>query len=386
MPFLSPLFTRLSSLAIGALLGLASPLVHAQDGISRNQILIGQSITLQAGKNDYGMAVQEGVATYLNAVNAQGGVNGRKLVVKTLDDNNSSDQAGKNARTLVQDDKVFLLFGSIEGGPSTAVMKVATELKVPFIGPMAGSPTLRRPHQPDVFPVRAEHLEEFKALMAYSQRTGGSKIAFVRSDSENGLQHLENVKKLCKEMGMELALDLPFKSDISDAQIDEMVTRIAAASPHLVFNHGGIGMYERLIKRARARGLNTTFSGVNSGSTQLAKHLGDLGLGMVFSQVMPSPWERKTEVAREYQDAYRKFKPGAEFSYGSLEGYMTAKVLVAALRLAGPNPTRSSLVQGLEAAGSVDIHGLKAVYQKGSHAGLSLVDLSIVDRYGKFRH
>ena len=56
------------------------------------------------------------------------------------------------------------------GGPSTAVAEVATELKVPFFGPMAGSPTLRRPHLAYVFPVRAEHREEFRALMAWGRR------------------------------------------------------------------------------------------------------------------------------------------------------------------------------------------------------------------------
>jgi ABC-type branched-subunit amino acid transport system substrate-binding protein len=358
----------------------------AEVGISTSQILLGQSITLQSGKNDYGVAVQDGIAAYLSGVNGQGGINGRQVMVKTLDDNNSADQAKANAKQLVEQNKVFLLFGSIEGGPSLAVMSVANDFKVPFFGPMAGAPTLRRPYQDLVFPVRAEHRDEFKAMMAQSKRVGGTRVAFVRSDSENGMQHLENVKLLCKELGMDLVLDLPFKSDISDAQLDDMVARLAAAKPQLVFNHGDIGMYERLIRKARAAGLTTPFNAVNSGSAQLASHLGDLALGMIFSQVVPSPWERKTEVTREYQDALRRLKPGAEFSYGSLEGYITAKALVAALRLAGPNPTHSSFMQGLHAAGSLDINGLTAVYQKGDHAGLSLVDLSIVGKYGKFRH
>jgi branched-chain amino acid transport system substrate-binding protein len=59
---------------------------------------------------------------------------------------------------------------------------------------------------------------------------------------------------------------------------------------------------------------------------------------------------------------------------------------VAALRAAGPNPTRESFVQGLHAAGSLDLNGLRASYQSGNHAGLPLVDLAIVTREGKFRH
>ena len=367
-------------------LALTAPWARAEDGVTARQLLIGQNITLQGGKNDYGVAVSEGIASHLGVINAQGGVNGRQIVLKVLDDDNNSANAEANARQLITQHKAFVLFGSIEGGPSSAVMKAAVDLGVPFFGPMAGTPTFRRPYQPLVFPVRAEHREEFRALLAYTQQTGGSRIAFFRSDSETGLMHLENVRLLCKEMGMELALDMPFKSDISDAQLDAYVQRLVEINPHCVFNHGGIGVYERLIRKAKTKITRNVFCGVNSGSAQLAQHLGELAHGMVFSQVVPSPWERKAAIAREYREVCARAHPGKDFSYGSLEGYITAKALVAALRLAGGNPTRASFVAGLHAAGSLDINGLRAVYKPGAHDGLSLVDLSIVSSDGRFRH
>lgn len=379
-------FPRLGLAMAIPLLALSLSSAHAEPGVSAKQLLIGQTITLQGGKNDYGMAVQDGISAYLQTVNAKGGVLGRQVQLKTLDDDNKPAQAEANARTLVEQDKVFLLFGSIEGGPSTAVMKAAVDLAVPFFGPMAGSPTLRRPYQPMVFPVRAEHREEFKALMQYSKNTGGSKVAFVRSDSETGLQHLANVKLLCQELGMELVADLPFKSDISDTQLDAMVTRLQGAGAHVVINHGGSGMYEKLIRKAKTAGVRSAFSAVNSGSAQLAKHLGPLAHGMVFAQVVPSPWERKTAITREYQDVFSKFKPDSDFSYGSLEGYITAKALVAALQLAGTEPTRERFVKALHTAGSLDLNGLRATYTPTLHTGLGLVDLSIVNSQGKFRH
>ena len=366
-------------------LALALSWAMAADGVTKNQLLIGQNITLQGGKNDYGMAVQDGIQAYLNLINSRGGVNGRQVVLKTLDDDNKSSQAEANARQLVEQDKVFILFGSIEGGPSTAVMKAAIDLKVPFFGPIAGSPTLRRPHQPLVFPVRAEHREEFRALLAYGKSIGATRVGFMRADSETGLQHLTNVKLLCQELGMELVADLPFKSDVADAQIDQMVGQLEKGRAQIVFNHGSPGVYEKLIRKSRAQGLPTSFYAVNSGSAQMAKHLGPLAHGMVFTQVVPSPWERKTAITREYQEELARQKPGREFSYGSLEGYVTAKALVAALRLAGPEPTRESFLAGLSNA-SLDLNGLRAVYSREQHTGLNFVDLSIVTREGTFRH
>ncbi len=383
---LSLSFLRLHRLLCGPLLLLAAAGPSLAQGVSPRQILIGQSITLQGGKNEYGMAVMDGIHVQLLEANAQGGVNGRQIVLKTLDDDNKTSQAEANARSLIERDKVFVLFGAIEGGPSNAVMGITNQLQVPFFGPMAGSPTLRRPHQPLVFPVRAEHREEFRVLLDYVRNTGGKRVAFFRADSEVGLQHLENFQRICQELGLELALDLPFKSDISDEQLTAMARRIAAANLQGVVNHGSAGVYEKLIRQTRALGSPTPFMGVNSGSTQLARHLGELAQGMLFSQVVPSPWERKTELTRSYQDAFKRHRPGVDFSYGSLEGYMTAKALVTALRLAGPQPTRESFVQGVERAGALDLHGLRALYQPGDHAGLKLVDLALYGRDNRFRH
>jgi branched-chain amino acid transport system substrate-binding protein len=378
---------RQASGLLTACLLLITSWAAATEGVTPSQILVGQSITLQGGKNEYGAAVLSGVQTYLDAVNKRGGVNGRKILLKTLDDDNSTDKARANALQLVAQEKVMVLFGSIEGGPSNAVSKVAAENKVPFFGPMAGAPTLRRPHQPLVFPVRAEHRDEFRALLDYARKTGNTRVAFFRADSEIGLQHLENVRIACRDLGMELVADLPFKSDITEAQLDQAAARIDASNAQVVINHGSASLYERLIRKAKARGVRASFSAVNSGSAQLAASLGELAHGMVFAQVVPSPWERKSAITREYQEEFARHKPGQQFSYGSLEGYITAKALVAALRLAGPKPTRESFVRGLYGAGSVDVsEGLRATYAPGEHTGLTLVDLAIVTREGKFRH
>ncbi|CAM3420080.1 ABC transporter substrate-binding protein [Polaromonas hydrogenivorans] len=374
----------LAGLIASATLFAGAP-VQAVDGVTARQLLIGQSITLEGGKNDYGTAVLAGMQTYLSAVNARGGVNGRQVVLKTLDDDNKSAKAETNARQLVEKDKVFALFGSIEGGPSVAVMKAANELKVPFFGPMAGSPTLRRPYQPLVFPVRAEHREEFFALLSHAHSLGMRKVAFLRSDSETGEQHLANVRLICQRLGMTLVADLPFKSDITDAQLGSMVTQLEQAGAQMVFNHGGVGIYEKLIRKAKDKAMQTAFYAVNSASAQLVKRLGELSHGMVFTQVVPSPWERKSAITREYQTEFARFMPGQEFSYGSLEGYVTAKALVAALRLAGTSPSREGFVTALEGT-TLDLNGLRASYDSSNHQGLAFVDISMVTRESKFRH
>jgi branched-chain amino acid transport system substrate-binding protein len=372
---------------LGAAFGATLPssrIRAAEVGVTPTEVIIGQNITLQAGKNAYGNAARDGIAMHLEAVNAAGGVNGRTLVLRTLDDDNTAANAEANARRLVAEG-AFILFGSIEGGPSTAVAKVAEESQVPFFGPMAGSPTLRRPHSPMVFPVRAEHREEFRALMDWGKRTGLKSVGFFHADGEVGRQHLENVRRLTQEMGMTLRLPMPFKSDMSDAAADEMAAALAQAAPDMVFNHGSAGPYGRLIVRARRLGVKAAFMAVNSGSTQLAAGLGPLAHGMVFAQVVPSPIERKHELSREYQAALQRSRPGAPSSYGGLEGYITAKALVAALRAAGRGPTRASFIQALYRT-KFDLGGLGLRYAPGAHDGSSFVDLSLYSRENRFIH
>jgi ABC-type branched-subunit amino acid transport system substrate-binding protein len=81
----------------------------------------------------------------------------------------------------------------------------------------------------------------------------------------------------------------------------------------------------------------------------------------------------------------RRSNASGEFSYGGLEGYLTAKALVMGLRAAGRDPTRASLVRALEAA-SFDLGGVKVSYGPGEHQGSRFVDLSMVGRDGSFIH
>jgi ABC-type branched-subunit amino acid transport system substrate-binding protein len=373
---------RLLRAAGAATLGVPHRVRAADPGLSAGGILVGQSIALQGGKNAYAAEAQAGIRCLLDESNRNGGVNGRRIVLRTLDDENDAAKAEAHARKLVGEG-AFLLFGSLEGGPSTAVMKAAVDGGVPLFGPMAGSPGLRRPAQPLVFPVRAEHRDEFRELIEHGRRTGLERVMLFHADTAVGREHLANVEKLAAAAGMGFGGGLPFKGDIDDAQLDALLAGVARAAADLVINHGSPSVYERLIRRARAAGSRAAFWGVNSGSTPLARALGPLAHGMVFSQIVPNPQSGKTALVREYQQIFARAQPGMAFGYGSLEGYLTAKALVAALRAAGRDLSRAALLRAL-AKFEVDMGGLTLRYRRGEHTGSSFVDLAMVGGSGRF--
>jgi branched-chain amino acid transport system substrate-binding protein len=234
-----------------------------------------------------------------------------------------------------------------------------------------------------VFPVRAEHREEFRALIGWARGIGLSRLALLHSDSDVGRAHLANTQQLCTEAGLQLAYGVPLKGDIDAAGLQQIVQRLQREPVQFMFNHGSAATYGRLIVQARQAGVGTTFMGINSGSTELAKALGPAARGMVFAQVMPNPWSRRTALVRDYQQTFRRQDGARALSYASLEGHATARALESALRLAGPSLTRARLIQVLEAA-DIDLGGLSLRYRPGEHEGARFVDLAIVTREGGF--
>jgi len=101
--------------AVLAVVTTAGAAIAAEPGVSSTEIVIGNTITLQGGKNAYGTAAHTGMKLYFDALNAAGGVNGRRIVLRTLDDDNKTATAESNARKLVQE-RAFILFAPVERG------------------------------------------------------------------------------------------------------------------------------------------------------------------------------------------------------------------------------------------------------------------------------
>src|SRR5260221_14711961 len=96
-----------------AVLALASAHVAVAQGVSDSQVLLGQSVALTGPAQQLGLDMQLGATLYFNQVNARGGVHGRKIVLKTLDDGYESARAAENTKKLINSDKVFALFGYV---------------------------------------------------------------------------------------------------------------------------------------------------------------------------------------------------------------------------------------------------------------------------------
>jgi len=357
--------------------------VAAGAGAQGVPILIGQTIALTGGPSEHGKAVLAGASAYLDKVNAGGGVAGRRIVLKTLDDAGDSKRAAENTARLADEDKVIAVFGGIEGGPCVASMKVATEKKVPLVACMAGSPELRDPFQRYTFPVRAAHFDEFARLIDTARTYGRTRIAFLYSDSDTGRQHLANVRKLLAARGLELGLPVPLAGAFEPAKI---AAALQSARIQAMFNHGSYAQYAAVIQETKKLGLDVQFLAVNSGAQQMVRSLGQDAPGLIFTQIVPYPWRSVPAVVKEFHEALKARTPGPEISFSALEGFISAKVLVEALRRAPPGRPldREALLAALETMHSYDAGGLEVSFTPRAHRGAEFVDTVVVARDGRF--
>ena len=103
---------------------------HAADpGVTSNSILIGQSAAFSGPAMELGAEMRAGALAYFQAINAAGGVNGRKIELRSLDDGYEPDRAAANTKKLI-DDGVFLLFGYVGTPTSNASKPIFTAAKV----------------------------------------------------------------------------------------------------------------------------------------------------------------------------------------------------------------------------------------------------------------
>jgi ABC-type branched-subunit amino acid transport system substrate-binding protein len=327
--------------------------------------------------------MQLGMQTYFNAVNAQGGVHGRTIKLLTRDDGYEPEKAAAAVKALIREDKVFALAGSVGTPTGLAALPILTEEQVPLVGMFTGAQALREPFNRQVFHVRASYFDETERIVQHLTTLGVKKIAVFYQNDAYGKAGLEGVvRALTKRQLKPVATATVERNSVDVAQSLELILK---SEPEAVVQIGAYTSCAAFIKQARVKGYGGQFFNVSFvGSKALADELGDVGQGVVISQVVPFPYAPNSPIVRDYQqrmlDAGQK-----DFDFSSLEGYLTARVLVEGLRRAGRNLSRETLIGGLEAMRDVNLGGFTINYSAKDHHGSNFTDLTIIGRDGKFK-
>jgi ABC-type branched-subunit amino acid transport system substrate-binding protein len=353
---------------------------HAQaPGVSARAILFGQSAPLSGSNAELGNDIRNGALAYFRKVNDAGGVHGRKLEFVSLDDANQVPRAEANTAKLIQEERVFALFGYASATLSRPALPLVEKHQVPFLAPFTGADPMRVFNR-HVYNLRASYADELEKIVEHFVPLGVKRFSIVYYDDVVGRENFAAVDRALKKRSLQAASIAALK-ERANPDIATGVKEIAKGMPDVVILTTLYKASADFIKLARRSGVDAQMvSNSFPGASPLAKELGKEGAGVIVATVVPPPTKRSLPVVKEYQEAIAKQTGKKEYSFTSLESFIGAKVAVEALRRAGAQPTREAFMRELDGLRNFDAGGYVVSFSPANHNGSSFVELTVIGK------
>lgn len=349
---------------------LAATAARAEDGVTDKEIFLGGSNAASGPVASVCYAVTHGQQAHFKRVNEAGGVNGRKIRYEVLDDAYSAQRAIGNARRLMQQDKVFALFGGC-GTVTAAGLLAATERSdVPYLFPYAGLDQLTKPTRRNVFALMPLYSEQTTAIVPYAIKKAQARTAVMFSTNIAG--H-EGWRQAARDELAAAKVQLLADGVMEVTSPDRAAFAVQAKEKNpdlLLIMDTAPNAARFLIELQRQNWKPKVISGYSTLTDEVflraaAENAEGIlaGAGIVLPPTAPQSKACVDELA-----AYDKSIAPSHFS---MYGCLSAMVMVEALKRAGPDLTRAKLISTLESMKDYDtgISG-KVGFGPDQHMGL----------------
>lgn len=353
---------------------------HAQD--AGGVLKLGQSTALTGPLGDLGQAAVQGAKACFDAVNAKGGVNGRKIELVSQDDGYDAKKALANAEGFIADKDIFALFNCLGTPMVEAMLPKVIESGIPFFAPYTGA-LLARPKARNVFNIRASYADEADQLVQHLATVGIKRIAIAYQNNSFGKEVFTATQQAMARYKLEAVATVTVESDATDA--DAAAKKIAESAPEAVL----VGLagkptiaFVKAVRHAR-KGLQLYALSI-MGAAATIKTLGSDATGMTISQIVPLPSNMSRPVVRDFQQAWKATNATLEPSHLALEGYINARVFAEALRRSGRNPTRNSFIDSTWSIKNLDLGGFALAFNESALNASRFVELTMVSSTGRF--
>jgi len=367
--------TRIWAGVLGVLL-LAATSAHAAE-----DIVVGMSAAFTGPSAGLGIELYRGSMACFEDVNRGGGVHGRKIAIKAYDDGYNPVPAIANTVRLIEEDKVFVLFGYVGTPTVTRTLPLlkrysnqSTYLFCPFTG---AEPQRQAPYDELVFNLRASYREETAGLVDHFVEVGRKRIGVFYQIDAYGRCGWEGVRDALKKHGLRMSGEATYKRGTPfDNSMKAQVDILREAGPDAVICVGAYAACAAFVRDARDSGWDVPIANVSFvGSESLLGLLAEAGRqagtdytrGLLNSQVVPSYHNTDLPAVRRYRELMDRHKPlvppqlrtgdyrPLPFSFVSFEGYLNAALLVEALTKMGDHPDRARLREVMESLDRVDL-------------------------------
>ncbi|HYC17697.1 MAG TPA: ABC transporter substrate-binding protein [Pseudolabrys sp.] len=399
-PLASPPVQQQAALATDSQSSAPAPAPEAKRvyvrGITDSEIRFGISAPFSGAAKELGQNMKLGIEAAFAVANANGGVYGRKLRLIAADDGYEPKRTADTMKQLFEKDQVFGIVGNVGTPTATVALPYSLERKMLFFGAFTGAGLLRSdPPDRYVFNYRASYMEETDAVVQYLvkvKRLKTNQIAVFAQQDAYGDAGFAGVAKAVRALGGDdsaiLRLNYQRNTVDVDAAVEDLKKhRIPIRAVIMVPAYRAAAKF---IEKTRDLYPNMIYTSVSFvGSTALANELMLLGPrfanGVIVTQVVPAV-DGHSSLVLDYKNALAKYFPGESPDYVSLEGYVAANVLIAALRRNGPDLDTEKLIATLENLRDLDLGlGTPVTFGRSEHQGVHKVWGSQLDATGHYQ-
>jgi len=385
--------------------GQENSVSSAVRGVTGSEIRFGISAPFTGPAKELGQHMKQGIEAAFNVANATGGVYGRQLRLVAADDGYEPARAAVTMKQLYERDQVFGLVGNVGTPTAVVALPYALDRKMLFFGAFTGAGLLRSdPPDRYVFNYRASYAEETAAVVNYLvkvRRLLPEQIAvFAQQDAygDSGFAGVEKAIRSLRGGNASPILRLNYQRntvDVEDAvaQLQQYNAQLQQKRHFPIKAVVMVPTYRaaaKFIEKTRDLYPDMIYTSVSFvGSTALADELMLLGkkyaAGVIVTQVVPAV-DGRSSLVLDYKSALAKYFPGEAPDYVSLEGYVDASVLIAALQRNGAQLDTESLVGTLENLRDLDVGlGTPVIFSRSDHQGVHKVWGTQLDETGHYQ-
>ena len=365
-------------LAVFGLVAQALPAQAAEVGVSSSEIKLGMTVPM-TGAASLGYNKIPGAAkAYFDYLNENGGVYGRKIKLIVEDDKYVPTEAVAKTNKLILKDKVMALFAPLGTANNRAVASAVNPAKrgvpVLFLNTgFSGFADLKK--YPTHYMVLPSYVMEAKIMGEYIKANfADKKIGLLYQDDDFGVDALAGFKTA----GINFAVKVPYASGSQGAAAAAgWITKFKAAEADVVILFAVSSATSAMLGvAAQLRYAPQWMLGSVGGDAVTIKGTG-VPAGVLYNAIgfspVPATTDMKDEYVKLFSDIYAKAVPGSAFDLNVLLGMNSAFMTAQALKAAGPNPTRKSLMAAIDSKGATFANAalVPAGYSKTSHVGLT---------------
>jgi branched-chain amino acid transport system substrate-binding protein len=328
-----------------------------------------------------GWHMELGAQVAFDEVNAAGGINGRKIRLVTVDE--APLRVVEQARELAQRENAVALFGMVGASSFANVVQsqLPSALQLPMVAVNSSAPAVHRIDDPYVFVTRPGVVDELDTVFRHLATVRTPKVALLVVDDAEGEDVVSAAQDRARAAGIELVSVTRHLAN--SAQVDEAAAKILSVPHHAVViasNTAAVAYFCKLYRRSGGTGQIVALSSAEA--TQLAAVVGkEAARGVLISQVVPNPRDKRSLLMREFATAYAKFGQADVMpTLIMTEGYIGARVLIEGLQRSGASPTGATLARALDAQRSVSIAGYRVNMKRSNTPRLTT--LSVLDGEG----